>query len=411
MNREFPSGNRYPRHAFRAWHGMLGSAWFRLLWRNRFAVSASRLDFALVVSFYSIINSALNFVQELAFADRIRGTEIDPSPIFIIGHWRTGTTLVHELLALDPRLTTPTTLDCFAPSNVLLTGWLLRKLPFLLPSARPMDPMPLNWDRPQEDEFALINLGYGSPYEMLAFPNRRFVGHPFLTLQGLAASEVAAWEAGLLRFMQQTALRAGRGEPTQRAARLVLKSPPHTARLRTLIHLFPNARFIHMVRDPVDIFASTMRLWQALCRTHGLQRPQFDAGANGVPSMRDYVLDSMNVLYRDFPAAIAEIPPRHFCEVKYEELVRAPMSELRRIYEQLELGWIDAVEDKFAAHLVEIANYMPNQHLVSDQDREKISAKWAWYFERYGYECPIPLDSVSPRTGLSAIETGELAET
>jgi hypothetical protein len=339
MDRDYPSSNRYPRHAFRVWHGMLASAWFRMLRRNRYAISPSRLDFALLVSFYSIINSALSVVQELTFANRMAATEIDPSPIFIIGHWRTGTTFVHELLALDPRLTTPTTLDCFAPSNVLLTGWLLRKLPFLLPAARPMDPLPLGWDRPQEDEFALINLGYGSPYEMLAFPNRRFVGHPFLSLQGLAPSEIAAWEAGLLRVMRQVALRAGRGESTTRDARLVLKSPPHTARLRTLIRLFPNARFIHMVRHPTDIFASTLRMWQALCRTHGLQRPVFEANANDLPSMQDYVLDTMNLLYRDFPAAVAEIPPRHFCEVKYEDLVQAPMRELRRIYEQLELGF------------------------------------------------------------------------
>ncbi len=410
MDRDYPSGNRYPRHAFRIWHGMLASAWFRILWRNRFAVSPSRLDFALLVSIYSIINSGLNFVQELAFANKIAGTKIDSSPIFIIGHWRTGTTLVHELLALDPRLTAPTTLDCFAPSHVLLTGWLLRKLPFLLPTARPMDCMPVGWDRPQEDEFALVNLGYGSPYEMLAFPNRRSAGRPFMTLQGLTPSEVAAWEAGLLRFMRQTALRTGRKQSTQRVARLVLKSPPHTGRLRTLVHLFPNARFIHMVRHPVDIFASTMRLWHALCRTHGLHRPEFGAIGN-VPSMRDYVLETMDLLYGDFSAAVAEIPPRHFCEVKYEDLVRAPMQELRRIYEHLELGSVAEVEPKFAAHLNALADYTPNQHLISDRDRMDVVKHWAWYFDRHGYERRGALDSVSSDPYVSSIDAGALART
>ncbi len=410
MDRDYPSDNRYPRHAFRIWHGMLASAWFRILWRNRFAVSAARLDFALLVSIYSIINSGLNLVQEFAFANKIAGTTIDNSPIFIVGHWRTGTTLVHELLALDPHLTAPTTLDCFAPGHVLLTGWLLRKFPFLLPTARPMDRMAVGWDRPQEDEFALINLGYGSPYEMLAFPNRRSVGHPSLTLQGLTPSEVAVWEAGLLRFMRQTTLRAGRKQLTHRVARLVLKSPPHTGRLRTLIQLFPNARFVHMVRHPVDIFASTMRLWQALCRTHGLQRPEFAAIGN-VPSMRDYVLETMDLLYGDFFASVAEIPPRHFCEVKYEDLVRAPMRELSHIYEHLELGPFAEVEPRFAAHLNAIADYTPNQHLVSDRDQMDIVKRWAWYFDRYGYERRDVLDSVSSDPHVASSGAGALAGT
>ena len=400
MDRAHPSGNRYPWHAFRIWHGMLASAWFRILWHNRVAISPSRLDFAALVSFYSIINSALGLIQNVAFAKRVSRTQIDSSPIFIVGHWRAGTTLVHELLALDRRLTAPSTVDCFAPSHVLVTGWVLRRLPFLLPKARPMDNMPVGWDRPQEDEFALINLGYGSPYDMLAFPNRRTVDHPFLRLQDLPPSQVAAWKAGLLRFMRQVALRASREKSGSSLPRLVLKSPPHTARLRALAELFPDARFVHVVRHPVDLFASTSQLWHALCRTHGLQRPEFGAIGN-VPSMRDYVLQTMNVLYRDFFAAAAEIPPRHFCEVRYEDLVRTPIREMRRIYEQLELGPFAEVEQGLTAHLDAIADYRRNDHAVCDRDRMDVVKHWAWYFDRYGYKRPQSLASAPSRGGLT----------
>ncbi len=379
---------------------MLASAWFRILWHNRFAISLSRLAFAVVITVYAIINSGLGFIQKLVFAKRVSNTSIDSSPIFIVGHWRAGTTLIHELLALDPRLTAPTTVDCFAPSHVLLTGWLLRRLPFLLPKARPMDNMRVGWDRPQEDEFALINLGYGSPYEMLVFPNRRRVGHPFLGLQDLPPSQVEAWKAGLLHFMRQVTLRTSGGKPGTSLPRLVLKSPPHTARLRVLKELFPNARFIHVVRHPVDLFASTMRLWHALCRTHGLQRPEFGAIGN-TPAMRDYVLETMNLLYRDFSAAVAEIPPRHFCEVRYEDLVQAPMRELRRIYEQLELGSFTKVETRVTAHLETIADYRGNDHVVSDRDRMDVVKHWAWYFDRYGYMRRQPLASGSSHGALT----------
>ncbi|MBV9236450.1 MAG: sulfotransferase [Xanthobacteraceae bacterium] len=368
---------------------MLASAWFRILWHNGFAISPSRLPFAAVITFYAIINSGLGLIQKLVFGRRISNTSIDSSPIFIVGHWRAGTTLIHELLALDPRLAAPTTVDCFAPSHVLLTGWLLRRLPFLLPKGRPMDNMRVGWDRPQEDEFALINLGYGSPYEMLVFPNRRGAGHPFLGLRDLPPSQVAAWKSGLLHFIRQVTLRACRERSGSSLPRLVLKSPPHTARLRILKELFPNARFVHVVRHPVDLFVSTMGLWHALCRTHGLQRPEFGA-IGSTPAMRDHVLETMNLLYRDFSAAVAEIPPRHFCEVRYEDLVQAPMRELRRIYEQLELGSFTKVETRVTAHLETIAEYRRNDHLISDRDRMDVVKHWAWYFERYGYEYPNP---------------------
>jgi hypothetical protein len=98
--------------------------------------------------------------------------------IFIIGHWRTGTTLLHELLTLDEGFTAPSTIECFAPALCLALGWLLRRLKFFLPANRPMDNMLLGWDQPQEDEFALMNLGLGSPYEAMIFPNHREAGHP-----------------------------------------------------------------------------------------------------------------------------------------------------------------------------------------------------------------------------------------
>src|SRR4029077_5609932 len=92
--------------------------------------------------------------------------------IFIIGHWRTGTTLLYELLTLDQRFIAPTPMECFAPAVCLGFGRVLRWLSFMLPANRPMDNMPVGWDRPQEDEFALMNLGLGSPALEWAVVNR-----------------------------------------------------------------------------------------------------------------------------------------------------------------------------------------------------------------------------------------------
>jgi hypothetical protein len=62
----------------------------------------------------------------------------------------------------------------------------------------------------------------------------------------------------------------------------MLKSPTHTARLHILREMFPQAKFIHIVRDPCEVFSSTVRLWRALFETQACQKPDLAGGPNGV---------------------------------------------------------------------------------------------------------------------------------
>jgi hypothetical protein len=121
-----------PFFSYRIWYGMRVSAWLSLLARNRFAVSPNRIIFCLRGCICSLVNSSLNIVQRLIFGKRIRNCVLDAPPIFIIGHWRTGTTLLHELLTLDQRFIAPTTMECFAPAVCLVFGRVLRWLRFML---------------------------------------------------------------------------------------------------------------------------------------------------------------------------------------------------------------------------------------------------------------------------------------
>jgi len=145
------------------------------------------------------------------------------SLLFIIGHWRTGTTLVHELMALDKRHTYPTTYECIDPNHFLLTEKLAsRFLRFLLPAQRPMDNMVMGWDRPQEDEFALCNLGQPSPYLTIAFPNCPPQYPEYFDLEDLSPEALSRWKECFIRFLKQVTLRNPK--------RIVLKSPTHTYR-------------------------------------------------------------------------------------------------------------------------------------------------------------------------------------
>src|SRR5262249_51674170 len=202
------------------------------------------------------------------FGYRVDRTPIHHAPLFIVGHWRTGTTLLHELLILDERHNSPNTFQCLAPNHFLLTEKVLTRLLFwLLPSRRPMDNMAAGWDKPQEDEFALCLLGAPSPYLSIAFPNHPPQDQEACDLERLPAREREAWKRTFVRFLRQLTYRDPR--------RLILKSPTHSFRIRTLLELFPDARFVHIVRDPYAVYPSTINLWKSLYITFGLQRPTF----------------------------------------------------------------------------------------------------------------------------------------
>src|SRR5688572_15656114 len=151
---------RYTALSPRFWHGMTLRPWLGLIARNQFDFSITRIPTVFAITAFSCGNSVLSALQHLIYARKIARTEIKVPPLFIVGHWRSGTTLLHELLIRDERHTYATTCQCFAPEHFLLTERLITKLfGFVMPDKRPMDNMEAGWSRPQEDEFAICNLG------------------------------------------------------------------------------------------------------------------------------------------------------------------------------------------------------------------------------------------------------------
>src|SRR5262249_2613410 len=135
----------------RIWEGCDFFAWLRLLARNRFAVHPGHLYIAAVVTVVSSVHTALRFLQDACYGEQVSRTPVRQAPLFIIGHWRTGTTLLHECLIRDERHTYPNTYECLEPNHFLLTEDLVKRwLGFLMPLRRPMDNMAAGWDRPQE---------------------------------------------------------------------------------------------------------------------------------------------------------------------------------------------------------------------------------------------------------------------
>lgn len=363
-----------PWYTPRFWGGLRVGTWLKLLAENNFVVAPSRLPMAAIVSLLAPTHSALSLVQHLAFGKKIAETKIEP-PVFILGHWRSGTTFLHELMMLDKRNTCPTTYECFVPHHCLLTHGIVRTcFNFLLPANRPMDRVAIGWDKPQEDEFALVSLGVGSPYFRMAYPQRPDQYLKYLDFEGVPATEMAKWEAALEWFVKLLTFR--------RPGRVVLKSPPHTARIGRLAKLFPGAKFIHIVRDPAALVRSNLNLWKTL--------DQDQCFRFGTPELRkEYVLKAHERMYAAFDKQAAEVPPERLCHVRYEDLAADPTAALTRIYRDLELGDFESLRPVLSEYLAEQKPYEGNKFRPLDPDLQReISTRWRGYYVNYGYPLP-----------------------
>ena len=354
----------------RAWNGMPLSAMLRVAWRAGFRISHVSRFCACATT--ATMSSVLAMIQSVRYSGRIRRTTLTEDPIFILGHWRSGTTLLHELFICDERFSYPTTFQCGASLHHLVSqSWLAPMVSPLMPDRRPMDNMEFGVSRPQEDEFALCCLGIRSPYLTMMFPNRPPMDEEYLTLDGLPPERIEAWKSGLMRFLQSLAVR----DPRQ----IVLKSPPHTARVKILLEMFPRARFVHIVRDPYSLFPSTRNLWKRLYQDYGFQFPHFR-------ELDERVFRGLERMYAAFERDRERIPTGQFAEVRYETFVKDQLGEMERIYAELRLDGFDAVRPRLEAKLEQNRDFRKNRFApLTPEIRMQIAQRWGGYFQKYEY--------------------------
>jgi hypothetical protein len=283
--------------------------------------------------------------------------------VVVLGYWRSGTTLLHELLCLDTRYTYPTTHACMNPHHFLFSeaSALARGGSS---SQRPMDEMEVQAGSPQEDEFALLSLGARSPYEALVIPTILPEALKLTDPRDLSSRDEERWREVFLSFLAGVSVR-GMGRS------MILKSPTHGSRIATLRELLPDARFVLIVRDPWTSFESVVRMWRKMFETYAIGPIPPD------DDIREAVIADRPRFEAKLASSTADLPKHRFATITYESLIANPAEVIEQLYLRLELGDFNAVREAVIAETKRRSGYQAKGSLPSDSWRQRISNEWA----------------------------------
>jgi hypothetical protein len=289
--------------------------------------------------------------------------------IVILGYWRSGTTLLHELLCLNGRFTYPTTHACMNPHHFLLTeaSALARQSAGV---QRPMDEMEVRPGSPQEDEFALLSMGARSPYEALLIPRNLPEALKLADPKDLSPGDETRWREAFRSFLAGVSVRGG-GRP------IILKSPTHGFRVATLRELLPDARFILIVRDPRTSFESVVGMWRKMFELYAL------GPSPTVDEIREAVIADRPRFEAKLAAGTTGLPENRFQTITYESLVADPARVIEQLYKQLDLGDFEAVRETLIAETERRRGYKAKGSLPSGPWRERIGNEWAAVLANY----------------------------
>jgi omega-hydroxy-beta-dihydromenaquinone-9 sulfotransferase len=321
----------------------------------------------------SVWSSIFNLVEKIKYGNKIAATPLPSNPVIIIGHWRTGSTFLHQLLNLDSQFTTPTVFQVSVPEGFLVSAKYYKPImDKVLAKKRPMDNVKLGFSEPQEDEYALLKMTQSSPLEELVFPKttKYFLNsyYDFLPKK----EHRNAWKKSFGGFMKRLAIQ-------HPGKQIVLKNPFHSMRLTLLREMFPEAIFIHIYRHPYAVVPSSINMWNIVGRQNALKNkwktPEAGDVARVMSGMQAYIARELK-----------EIPDNRKYEIKFEELESNPQQSIEKLYKHFKWSLTDDTTQKVQHFLSDNRDYKKNSYTVSAEVKETIKEHLAGFMLEYGYE-------------------------
>ena len=341
-------------------------------------VAFSRYPIAFLYILKSLIMFPFSLTEKLFLSGKIKKTEIRQTPVFVIGHYRSGTTYLHKTLASDKRWGCISTFDFLFPYAPKSIGKALK--PFLQKTIHLFKIKHLhfhnyifNLDDPLEEDMLTISaITPNSAFWSEIYPKnawQHFNSQVFFT----TVKEKEEWKKTYLYCLKKL---------TQKypGKRLLLKNPPNTGRIKAVLELFPDAKFIFIYRNPYQVFYSTVSLWKRTLEKYYALHKITDAEREAI------IFRHYNKLMQSYEEDKKLIPSENLVEVRYEIFEKYPFEEAKRIYTELGLAdFANAAED-IKSRLDQEKSYTKYSYKYDEKTQNKILENWGHYINKWGYE-------------------------
>lgn len=358
-------------------HNMLGCRfdnWIRL--RRENVISPDKKKQARFITGVTLALAIPSFLEWAIFYHPIKKTKLKKDPVYIVGHWRTGTTFLQNLMTRDPQFAWFDPVKTVTFNNcILLKKPLAKAQSVLLKEARPFDNLDYQLDLPMEEVFAQATISTQAISHMLVFPDggngTKFIETAFIDEQ--SPEKQADWFKAYDYILKKvTWLCKGK--------QLLLKSPENTCRIGELKRRYPGAKFINIYRNPYTVVMSTANMFKKEMALLCLSEPASDE------FIEDTIIQLFQRIYHKAIADLEKIPEEDRIDIKYEDFVKNPKEYMEEIYGHLGIGGYEAALPYFNEYLDSQKNYKTNKFQLDDRLKKRINENLGFYFDYYGYE-------------------------
>ena len=336
----------------------------------------------LVLTFIVIlISTPFQLYEYFIFRNKIKKFRFKKPPVFIIGHWRSGTTHLHNLLCKDPNHGFVTTYQGVFPNN-MKSKWIFKTFMELnIPDKRPSDNVKLSADFPQEEEFALGSMTVATFYHFFYFPSLNdTLYEKFIRLNGISTQAKKALKRKYNELLVKAALNTKKDQ-------IIIKNPLNTGKIKLLLEMYPDAKFIHIYRNPIITYLSTNRFFKSLLPATYLEDYN-----------EDYITEKIVLNYKNLMNDYFEtkdlIPKQNLYEIKFEDFDENNLLHLKEIYDQLGLEtWKDA-KPHFTSYIQAQEHYKKNKYKITKAELDLLKDEWGFAMKKLDYEIPDNLEII-----------------
>ena len=322
----------------------------------------------LLISPFQLIDKIIFFFK--------RNNQKKRDPVFIVGHWRSGTTLLHNLLSLNQNIGFINTYNSLFINNIYTSFLFKTLMKITMPKERPSDKIKLDVDLPQEDEFAVSNFVNISHYNLFFFPNdyKRFYSEAIR----FDTNKSSKWLNAYYNLLNRIYLYTNKSQ-------LIIKNPSNTARIKHLIKKYPNAKFIHIYRNPVYVYLSTYKFFSELFPSVNLQNIDNKL-------LHDLIIYNYREMYKDYYDQKDIIPKENLIEIKFEDFKNDTLPYLEKIHKKFDLKLSNELLSKYKSYLESQKSHKMNTYKIDKSILDEIKKEYSNSFNKMKYDIPKNLE-------------------